>query len=184
MANAVEQLVPELGIEALAVAVLPWTARLDVAVFAPMAAIHSLTVVAMNSGPLSDRMWAGTPRKMNRSDRTSMTSVDRSFRSTRMTRHSRVNSSIRFNIRNFLPSWSGSRRSRRTRHVWILWPQTDAGPVTQPEPTFLRLLLRTLSPSCRQIRSTRFTFHRPASFPKERREPAVSRSAHIPRRAR
>ena len=32
------------------------------AVFAPTAAIHSLTAVATNSGPLSERMGPGTPR--------------------------------------------------------------------------------------------------------------------------
>jgi len=43
--------------------------------------------------------------KMKRSDRTSMTSVDFSFRSILIARHSRVNSSMTFSMRNFLPLW-------------------------------------------------------------------------------
>src|ERR1044071_4885753 len=43
---------------------------------------------------LSERMCSGTPRRMNRSDSTSMTSIDLSRRETRMARHSWVNSSI------------------------------------------------------------------------------------------
>ena len=74
------------------------------AVFAPTAAIQFRTAVAMNSGPLSERMWLGTPRRMNWSASTSITSVELSFRLTRMARHSRLNSSIRLSIRIFLPS--------------------------------------------------------------------------------
>src|SRR5690606_28418801 len=54
------------------------------AVFAPTATIHSRTALAMNSGPLSERTWPGTPRRMNRSDRASMTSVELSLRSMRI----------------------------------------------------------------------------------------------------
>ena len=74
------------------------------AVFAPTASIQSRTAFAMNSGPLSDRTWPGTPRRMNRSVRTSITAVEFSFRSILIDRHSRVNSSITLSIRNFLPS--------------------------------------------------------------------------------
>src|SRR6188472_1969037 len=88
------------------------------AVLAPTAAIHSRTALAMNSGPLSERTWPGTPRRMNRSDRASMTSVELSLRSMRIARHSRVNSSMMLSMRNFLPLWSDPRRSHRTRHGW------------------------------------------------------------------
>ena len=44
----------------------------------------------MNSGPLSDRMNAGEPRRMNRSVRASITFVEFSFRSTLMAKHSRL----------------------------------------------------------------------------------------------
>jgi hypothetical protein len=45
------------------------------------------------------------PGGLKRSDRTSITSVDFSFRSTRIVRHSRVNSSMTLSMRSFLPSW-------------------------------------------------------------------------------
>jgi hypothetical protein len=48
---AIEKLVSELGIEALAIAVLPWTSRLDVSRFRPTALIQVRTAVAINSGP-------------------------------------------------------------------------------------------------------------------------------------
>ena len=41
--------------------------------------------------------------------------------------------------------------------VGVLRPQTDAGPIIEPEP-FLGCFAGTLSPSRRQIRSTRLTF--------------------------
>src|SRR6476646_3614499 len=54
------------------------------AVLAPTALIHSRTALATNSGPLSDLMCAGTPRAMNRSDRTSITSMAFSLRAIRI----------------------------------------------------------------------------------------------------
>jgi hypothetical protein len=45
------------------------------AVFAPTAVIHSCTALATNSGPLSDLIWPGVPRRMNRSDSASITSM-------------------------------------------------------------------------------------------------------------
>src|SRR5437763_2301763 len=75
------------------------------AVFAPTAPIHSWTALATDSGPLSERMCSGTPRRMNRSESTSMTSIDLSRRDTRMARHSWVNSSMMLSMRNLRPSW-------------------------------------------------------------------------------
>src|SRR3712207_9116030 len=60
------------------------------AVWAPPAVIHVWTALATNSGPLSERMWPGTPRRMNKSESTSMTSIALSLRSTRMARRSCV----------------------------------------------------------------------------------------------
>lgn len=74
------------------------------AVLAPTALIQPLTASAMNSGPLSDRIYAGTPRNMNRSVSASMTSVEFSFHFTRIARHSRLCSSRMFNVLNALPS--------------------------------------------------------------------------------
>jgi len=58
----------------------------------------------MNSGSLSERMCPSTPRWMNSSARTSMTSIYFSLRRTRIARLSWVNSSITLSIRYFLPS--------------------------------------------------------------------------------
>src|SRR5712672_2988312 len=79
---AIEQLVAQPGIKTLDEPVLPRTARRDVGVFAPTAPIHSCTALATNSGPLSERICPGTPRRMNRSESTSMTSIDLSRRDT------------------------------------------------------------------------------------------------------
>src|SRR3712207_2697472 len=46
--------------------------------------------MARNSGPLSERMWPGMPRRMNKPESTSMTSMAFSLRATRMARHSCV----------------------------------------------------------------------------------------------
>ena len=70
----------------------------------------------MNSGPLSERMYAGTPRRMNRSLRTSRALAELSFRSTWIARHSRLYSSRMFNVRNAYHHPCGNERSRRTRH--------------------------------------------------------------------
>src|SRR3954468_16931705 len=97
---AVEQFVPQPGIEALDIAILPRAARSDVGGLGSNAEIHSWTALAMNSGPLSERMWPGTPRRMNKSESTSMTSMALSLRATRIAKHSCVNSSMTLSIRN------------------------------------------------------------------------------------
>ncbi len=129
------------------------------AVFAPTAAIQPRTAVAMNSGPLSDLMCAGTPRRMNWSAKTSMTSVNWSFRLTRMARHSRVNSSTRLSMRTFLPSWV--RLSTKSQdQTWFGRSglrRTQEPSASQSLP-FFGCFCGTFSPSRRQIRSTRFTF--------------------------
>lgn len=56
----------------------------------------------MNSGPLFYRMYVGTPRKMNRSVRASITSLEFSFRFTLIAKHSRLCSSKMLSIRNAL----------------------------------------------------------------------------------
>ncbi len=63
-----------------------------------------MSAVAGSFGaPVADSL--GAVDRMKRSERTSMTSVDFNFRSMRIARPSRVNSSMTFNMRNFLPSW-------------------------------------------------------------------------------
>ena len=54
----VEQLVPEPGIEALDIAILPGASLIQL----------PGTALAMNSGQVSERMWRGTPRRMNKSE--------------------------------------------------------------------------------------------------------------------
>ena len=48
-------------------------------VFAPTLSIHSLTLLAVNSGPLSDLMYLGTPRSFINSVSAASTSSDRSL---------------------------------------------------------------------------------------------------------
>ena len=55
-------------------------------VFTSTRSNQSFTQVAVNSGPLSDRMSSGTPRRMNRSDRCSKTSSRVSLREPRLVR--------------------------------------------------------------------------------------------------
>src|SRR5262245_40651360 len=52
------------------------------------------------------------PRRMNRSDRTSITSIALSLRATRIARHSWVNSSSTLSIRYLRPSWVRSSTTR------------------------------------------------------------------------
>ena len=78
----VEQLIPEPPLELsqyLFSQGLPGSMQ---AVLAPTAAIQSLAAWATNSGPLSERMKRGAPRRMNRSVRASITSTEFSFRFT------------------------------------------------------------------------------------------------------
>lgn len=60
--------------------------------------------LAANSGPLLERTWPGTPLRMNKSDKVSITSAALSLRPTRMARHARVNSSMTLSILNLRPS--------------------------------------------------------------------------------
>jgi len=61
--------------------------------------------------------------------------------------------------------------------VRIFRPQTDAGPVVQPEPTLLRLLLRDFQPLPSPDALDTFDVHRPACRVKHRRDPAVAVTA-------
>ena len=56
------------------------------------------TSLASNSGPITLRTKAGGPRRMKRSVRASITSVEFSFRFTLIVRQSRLNSSRMFNV--------------------------------------------------------------------------------------
>ncbi len=100
----VEQLVSDPAVEAFTISVLPRAARFDVS-----------RLGANGGDPVSDRLGdkfrpivrtyeLGAPRSMNRSVRTSITSVEFSFRSTLIAKHSRLYSSRMFSVRKALPS--------------------------------------------------------------------------------
>ena len=65
---------------------------------------HSLTALAVNSDPLSDRIYSGVPLNKNRLYNSSSTSWDVSLRFTTMLKHSLVCSSRTVSIRKALPS--------------------------------------------------------------------------------
>src|SRR5262249_51321748 len=84
------------------------------------------------------------PRRINRSDRRSITSIALSLRATRIARHSWVNSSSTLSIRYLRPSWV--RSSTKSDMIALLRPQPDARSVGQPEPAAFGLLMRDLQP--------------------------------------
>jgi hypothetical protein len=63
-------------------------------VTAPTLSIHSLTLTAVNSGPMSDLMYSGTPLSFISSASVASTSSDRSQGASLIARHSRLHSSI------------------------------------------------------------------------------------------
>ena len=63
-------------------------------VFAPILSIQSLTLLAVNSGPLSDLMYSGTPLRTINSVSVASTSSDRSLGATLIAKHSLLHSSI------------------------------------------------------------------------------------------
>ena len=60
--------------------------------------------LAMNSGPLSERNWPGMSRRMNSLESTLIAATAFSLRDARIAKHSRVNSSTTFSIRNLRSS--------------------------------------------------------------------------------
>src|SRR4051812_13008187 len=107
---AIEQFVAQARIEALDKAVLPWAARRDVGGLRADAADPLLHRFGNELRAMSERMCSGTPRRMNRSESTSMTSIDLSRCETRMARHSWVNSSMMLSRRILRRSWVRSSR--------------------------------------------------------------------------
>ena len=61
--------------------------------------------------------------------------------------------------------------------VGPLWPHTDALPVVEPKPSFLRLLLRDLQPLPPPDPFHPLHVHRPAGIPKQGRDPAIAVAA-------
>src|SRR5215831_4134738 len=87
------------------------------------------------------------PRRMNRSDRTSITSIALSLRATRIARHSWVNSSSTFE-HSVLATIMGAILDEviGPDMIALLRPQPDASSVGQPEPAALGLLMGDLQP--------------------------------------
>ncbi len=111
---------------------------------------------AVNSGPLSERMWAGTPCVTNNSANVSNTSIDRNPRATMIARHSREYSSTM--VRSFSGRPSCVRSATKSyAQTWCRY----AGRRRMHEPSASHSRPRfgcfcgTLSPSRRQSRSIR-----------------------------
>ncbi|KTR06314.1 hypothetical protein NS365_07825 [Aureimonas ureilytica] len=67
---AVQAFVPKLGDDALAIVIPQGKPGSVKTIMAPTAVTQSRTALAMNSGPLSERICPGAPRWIRRSDRT------------------------------------------------------------------------------------------------------------------
>src|SRR5262245_27278578 len=102
---AAEQLIAKAGVEALDVAVLPRTAPLDIGNFGADSGDPSLDSLGDELRSVVGPDVTGNAAQMNRSERTSMTSIALSLRATRIARHSWVNSSMTLSIRYRRPSW-------------------------------------------------------------------------------
>src|SRR3954471_12581689 len=108
----------------------------------------------MNSGPLSERICPGTPRRMKRSESASMTSMDLSLRATRMARHSWVilrqaQDDVVDDVEHAdLAPVMGSVLDEVVGPdmIAVLGAKPDAGAIAQPEPAALGLPGRDLQP--------------------------------------
>ena len=88
---SIQEFVPETGVEALATAGLPRSFMLNIS---SICADDFVTASAINSGPLPERMQAGSPRVLNRSVRASITSAELRFLFTLVAEHFRLSSSV------------------------------------------------------------------------------------------
>ena len=102
---AVEQFIAKLRVEALAIAVLPRAAGLDVGRPGSDRSDPFLDGFGNELRAIvrTDVAWNAAQDEQVRE--TSMTSVDLSLRLIRIARHSRVNSSMTLSMRYFRPSW-------------------------------------------------------------------------------
>src|SRR5450755_446770 len=101
---AVQELIAQLPVETLTVAVLPWTPRFDVQRPGAHFPSHFRNSSAINSGPLSERICSGIPRTNITSASVSITRKLPKRRATRNAKHSRVYSSITTKMRSARPS--------------------------------------------------------------------------------
>ena len=124
------------------------------------------TALAMNSGPLSDRMCSGTTVLQEElREQVEHVVARHPSRATRMAKHSRVYSSITVSRRSFLPSWVRlAYEVIGPDVVSVLRPQTDAGTIGQPQPASLGLFGRHLE-ALRPARCAAPSWRSPASRP-------------------
>ena len=153
---AVQQLLPHLAIKGFDIAVLPGGPWLDIERRHVEMFSQCLSVMAMNSGPLSERICVGIPRLRNRSARIKSTSCERIRRATTEATHSRVYASSIFKIRNGRPSCVRS-ATKSYDHTWLgrsgRWRTQD--PLASQRRARLGCFCGTGRPSCRQIVDTR-----------------------------
>ena len=139
---AVQEFVAELGVEALAVSVLPRTARFD------------------QRSPGADRRDALAYRLHD------LWTIVSEKRAAFVARHAKLAAVVDVVLHEVgRPDMAG-----------MLGPKPNAGAVVQPEPSALGLLGWHLQASCRQIRSTRFTF---TSHPASRGKAVMRRLSAI-----
>src|SRR5215207_4583182 len=86
--------------EALDVTILPRAARSDVGGLGSDRRDPLLDGLGDELRAIVGADWPGTPRRMNKSESTSMTSMALSLRATRIAKHSWVNSSMTLSMRN------------------------------------------------------------------------------------
>ena len=135
-------------------------------VFAPIFLIHSRIRLAVNSGPLSDLMYSGTPRRTINSVSVANTSSDRSLGATLIARHSLLHSSITVSSLMGLPEYV-RQATKSYAQTWFTCSGLSlviklSHSQSRPRPG---CFFGTLSPSRLHMRSTLlwFTCH-PSSF--------------------
>ena len=143
-------------------------------VFAPTFPSHSRTVLAVNSGPLSERMCSGTPLAVISSARVSITSGDRMLRPARMARQL---PGVLFDDGQ-QPHWPAVPGPQlheviSPNMVFPLGPQPDAGPVVQPQSASPGLSGRYFEPLPPPDPLHPFVVHYPAAASEHRGDPPV-----------
>src|SRR5262249_22754935 len=121
------------------------------------------------------------PRRMKKSDRTSITSIALSLRATRIAKHSWVNSSSTLSIRYLRPSWvRSSTKVVGPDMITLLRPQPNARSVGQPQPAALGLLMGNLQPLTLPDTLDPLVVDCPARLAQQRGDLAIAVAAVLP----
>jgi hypothetical protein len=128
-------------------------------VFAPIFLIQSLTLLAVNSGPLSDLMYSGTPRRTINSVSVASTSSDRSLAATLIARHSLLHSSITVSSLMGLPEYV-RQATKSYAQTWSSLSGRSLVIELSPSQSWPRFgcFIGTLNPSRLHMRSTLLWF--------------------------